>query len=332
MSAPINTTDAVQNEVSSSPLRISVLIPTYNCRALVGRAIRSALEQTFPPWEVVVVDDGSTDGTGELVRSEFGDRINYRYQENGGEGAARNTGIRMCSGDWIALLDADDWWEREKLELQAAQVRNHPEAGIVVCGAAIHGLDSDKARKMRIPAPFTREVLRELLKTRTVFPPGTAMVRRDVFAQVGGFTEGLPLGADREMWSRVVAQYDPAGMDRPLLHITELPTSMSSDPDRIVRFGLRVNRMVMKTLGDHSFLGRCRDWLTLRRADARMLLSATYLYRDQNQTRKASQTARRVLLQWPFCGPRVYRLALRLWLSTVRGERNETAVDELRER
>jgi len=322
VSAPMNTAAAaVPNEVSASPLRVSVVIPTYNCLALVGRAIRSALEQTYPPWEVIVVDDGSTDGTQEFVRGEFGDRINYHYQENGGEGAARNTGIRMCSGDWIAFLDADDWWVQEKLELQVAQVRNYPGAGIIACGAFSHGVESEEARELHIPMPFTREVLRELLKSRTVFPPGTAMVRRDVFAQVGGFTEGLPLGADREMWSRIVAQYEATGVHQPLLNVAELPTSMSSDPDRILRFGWQVNRMVMETLGDHSLVGRFRDWLTLRRADARMLLSATYLYRDRNQTRKASQTAWQALLRWPFCSPRVYRLALRLWLSNLYRER-----------
>ena len=97
---------------------ISAVIPTYNRRDMVCEAIDSALTQTYPCHEIIVVDDGSTDGTGELLREKYGDRIRYIRQENAGPSAARNRGIEAATGEWIAFLDSDDLWVEEKNELQ----------------------------------------------------------------------------------------------------------------------------------------------------------------------------------------------------------------------
>ena len=97
--------------------KISVVIPTYNREKLVSNAINSVLQQTLPVSEIIVVDDGSVDGTKEVL-SDFGDKIVYIYQENGGIAAARNTGIRAATGDWIAFLDSDDIWVEEKIQKQ----------------------------------------------------------------------------------------------------------------------------------------------------------------------------------------------------------------------
>ena len=94
---------------------VSVIIPTYNSAGYIEEALESVFEQTLQDFEIIVVDDGSTDGTGEVLR-KYGDRIRYIYQENNGPASARNGGIRVARGEYIAFLDADDLWVSTKLE------------------------------------------------------------------------------------------------------------------------------------------------------------------------------------------------------------------------
>ncbi len=110
---------------------VSVIIPTYNRRAYVQEAIDSVLAQTYTDYEIIVIDDGSTDGTGEALRERYGDKIIYEWQENQGLSAARNRGIESSRGQYIALLDSDDLWMPEKLERQVACLSQHPEVAMV---------------------------------------------------------------------------------------------------------------------------------------------------------------------------------------------------------
>jgi glycosyltransferase involved in cell wall biosynthesis len=116
---------------------VSAIIPTWNRRELVQRAIDSALAQTRPPEEIIVVDDGSTDGTGDALRSRYGDligeRIVYHRQDNAGVSAARNAGMRLARGRYFALLDSDDLWHPEKNARQLAWLDAHPDFGMVLC-------------------------------------------------------------------------------------------------------------------------------------------------------------------------------------------------------
>src|SRR5271156_960674 len=98
--------------------KVSVIIPTYNRADKVGKTIESALAQTFTDLEVIVIDDGSSDDTGRVLSEVFGDRIRYFAQTNQGASIARNNGIEAARGEWIAFLDSDDLWEKDKLELQ----------------------------------------------------------------------------------------------------------------------------------------------------------------------------------------------------------------------
>lgn len=113
-----------------TPGLVSVVIPTYNRARLVGRAIESACRQTYEPIEIVVVDDGSTDGTADVV-TRFDPRMRYYRQENGGVATARNLGLRHARGEFIAFLDSDDQWHPWKIAAQIAVLRAHPEVGMV---------------------------------------------------------------------------------------------------------------------------------------------------------------------------------------------------------
>ncbi|MEI8371258.1 MAG: glycosyltransferase [Planctomycetota bacterium] len=112
---------------------VSVLIPTYNRAYAIQRAIDSALEQDCESIEVLVIDDGSKDGTRELIRQRYGTdpRVRYFFKENGGVSSARNLGIRECRGEFVAFLDSDDWWLPGKLSLQLAGLKLVPEAGMI---------------------------------------------------------------------------------------------------------------------------------------------------------------------------------------------------------
>lgn len=110
-------------------MNISVVIPTYNRRDLLKRALLSMLAQTLLPTEIIVIDDGSTDDTAAMIRTEF-PAVHYYHQENQGVGSARNTGIQHAIGDWIAFLDSDDEWLPEKLARQQAALAAHPDSRI----------------------------------------------------------------------------------------------------------------------------------------------------------------------------------------------------------
>ncbi len=112
---------------------VTVVIPAYRCESVIASAIESVLGQTYGKFELVVVDDGSPDQTAETIK-KYGDKVNYIFQENGGVSKARNTGILNAKGDYIAFLDADDVWEKNKLELQLELFNRHPEVNMVFCG------------------------------------------------------------------------------------------------------------------------------------------------------------------------------------------------------
>ncbi|HXH85418.1 MAG TPA: glycosyltransferase family A protein, partial [Nitrospira sp.] len=117
------------NCYGSSP-KVSVVIPVFNGERFIGDAIQSALDQTFKNFEIIVVDDGSTDQTEKIVR-QFSDRVAYHRQENRGAGVARNLGVTCASGEWIAFLDADDIWYSQKLAAQFEAVAMNPAIGFV---------------------------------------------------------------------------------------------------------------------------------------------------------------------------------------------------------
>lgn len=185
---------------------VSVIIPTYNRRAYVQEAIDSVLAQTFTDYEIIVIDDGSTDGTGEALTARYGDRIRYVWQENQGESVARNRGIDMAQGEFIAFLDSDDLWLSEKLERQVQYLRKHSAVGAVTCVAL--GVDTDN-----VPLPghpqigagiterdFTPEAL--LLANR-VGSPTNLVVRRSVISQIGGFDNRIRYGEDWDFAMRL---------------------------------------------------------------------------------------------------------------------------------
>jgi len=178
-----------------------VIIPTFNAASHISRAIDSILTQDFDDYEIVVVDDESTDETGSLVRV-YGDRVRYERIEHAGVSGARNHGLNVSTGEFIALLDADDSWLPSKLRLQVSALRDQPSAG--VCFAATRYVDELTGRVWdRACAEYPDMVAGLLLYSSIVGPPSAFLARRSLLADVGGFDEGLIQGEDWDLWIRL---------------------------------------------------------------------------------------------------------------------------------
>ena len=168
--------------VPTAPLTISAVVTTYNQSAFLQEALASILSQTLPPDEILVVDDGSTDNTAEVMAG-WSDRVTYHRQANAGVSAARNLGWRLAKGTWIAYLDDDDLWLPERLQIQVDWIREHPET------TAVFGLAQNFAQPGK-EALFDPEK-HHLTEWLPGWLPTAALIRRDFLERTGGFDETL---------------------------------------------------------------------------------------------------------------------------------------------
>ena len=181
------------------PCDISVVIPLYNKAAEIGRAVRSVLAQTLPPREVIVVDDGSTDGGADVVERMASSVVRLVRQENRGVSAARNRGIAMASGRYVALLDGDDRWLPQYLEQVWRLIARYPD-----CGAYGTGFMVDTGGRLTVgDTPRTEGIVDFFSEsmTRYVLIPSAATLQRDLVMDVGGFPEGMRMGEDQWLWT-----------------------------------------------------------------------------------------------------------------------------------
>ena len=192
---------------------VSVVIPVYNRAKLLARAIDSVLSQTCRDFELIVVDDGSTDNTAMVARGYGGDLV-YIHQKNKGAAAARNAGIRAANFDLISFLDSDDWFLKHKLEQQIAAMAGNPEY-----------LVSHTQEKWLRRGRHLNQKKRHRKAHGDLFPRclelcavgmSTIMVRRELFEQVGMFDESLPCCEDYDLWLRVATRYPFLLVDQPL--------------------------------------------------------------------------------------------------------------------
>jgi glycosyltransferase involved in cell wall biosynthesis len=191
---------------------VSVIIPTYNRASTIVPVIESVLEQTYKKIEVIVVDDGSSDGT-EHVLKNFGDRISVIRQENAGPSAARNRGVAVSKGEIVAFLDSDDHWMPDKIERQVSLMgRLGPDVCCCVCNAWVRGtegedsgntFDSAGIRLTFIEGQWTNP--QDVLATRFLLFNQVVAVRREAFDRVGGFNEALRLLEDYELAVRLAS-------------------------------------------------------------------------------------------------------------------------------
>jgi len=209
---------------------VSVIIPVFNAERFVEESLRSALEQTYAPMEVIVVDDGSTDGTLDRVR-KFADRVEVLRQENAGAFVARNAGAAKAKGAFLAFQDADDVWEPHKIERQMEVFRRHPEVDVVATwGAEIDENGRRISRGLKKPPVVFDEVVdleRTLLAYGNFVPLSTSVVRRHVFFEAGGFyTRERIISCDYELWIRLSERHLFFVISEPLVQYRVLEHSL----------------------------------------------------------------------------------------------------------
>lgn len=197
--------------------KVSVVIPTYNRAASIGASIQSVLNQTYQNFEIIIVDDGSTDNTCQIIETFADDRIRYIcLEQNGGVSRARNTGIRLSESDFVAFLDSDDEWLPEKLEKQMQMMLHAPDnVGLVYCrmrGTKKDGTALICPELWRSLEELQGNMLFSLLEENVIGTP-TMLVRRQCLEQVGGFDEGLECLEDWELVLRIAEKWEIGFVD-----------------------------------------------------------------------------------------------------------------------
>lgn len=212
--------------------KISIILPTYNRENVIGRAIHSILQQTYDRYEILVIDDGSSDQTQEVVKQIADDRIRYiRLEENHGAGYARNVGIQESKYDYIAFLDSDDEWKRFKLELQIQRMKElSREVGLVYCRMA--GERGGGRGRFYVPAyeydnSFLEGHMFQFLLRKNVIGTPTMLFRRECLEQAEGFKTSLRCMEDYELVLRVARNWEIGFVDEELVEIHKTEGSLT---------------------------------------------------------------------------------------------------------
>lgn len=217
-------------------MKFSVIIPLYNKAPYIRKALESVLAQTYTDYEVIVVDDGSTDDScaiaDEFVREVMGNglwaideetnrqspianRLMLLKQQNAGVSAARNNGVAQAMGDYIAFLDADDWWEPTYLERMAQLIEDYPEAGLYACNYVYYKPGKTHVA-LNIPTGYINYPKAYYESGAMPVTSITAIMPRAVFDEMGGFPLGIKLGEDFLLWAKTAMHYPVAFLNEPL--------------------------------------------------------------------------------------------------------------------
>jgi len=217
--------------------RVSVVIPTYNRFPRVKDAVESVLNQTYRDFELLVVDDGSTDGTGEVLRA-FGEKVKYVSQDNRGVSAARNLGLRISGGKYLAFLDSDDLWEPKKLETQVRCMDVNPQFPLCYTDE-VWIRKGIRVNPKKRHAKYSGWIFEKCLPL-CIISPSSVLMKGSLFNEIGGFDENLPVCEDYDFWLRVTCRYPVLFIDKKLIvkrggHADQLSTrSWGNDRYRVM--------------------------------------------------------------------------------------------------
>jgi glycosyltransferase involved in cell wall biosynthesis len=286
-------------------------MPAYNAARTIGVALESVLAQTFTDFEVIVVDDGSTDETG-IIANNLDSRVRCVQQDNAGPYVARNRGLHECRADLIALLDADDIWCPDKLRRQVDFMHRAPNVGISYTAA--WRVDENLAKLSYIPARTYDDYGKALLLHSGILGGGcsAAMIRRDLIRSSGGFSSAYTQSGDWEYWLRLSRLTDFGPIDEPLVLYRLTAGSVSSNVERL-------EHSVM-TILDEFYRGEVpEDYRRLRRrvySNHWMILAGSYF--QDGKPLDAIRCAVRSLILHPANALRPAGLPLR-WIRRRRG-------------
>ena len=213
--------------------RVSVIVPVYNRAAAVRAAAASVLGQTYRDFELILLDDGSTDDSGRLIdelAAENPSLIRCYHQENAGAAAARNRGIAFSQGEYICFLDSDDEWLPEKLAIQVDFMDRHPKVALCYVWALV--VDARGTVIRRMAARAGRDTYRKLFYLNPIAPTSGTMVRRSVLDEVGVFDIGLRTRQDWDLWFRIARLYAVREIPRFLARYLSAGTGISANLER----------------------------------------------------------------------------------------------------
>ena len=225
---------------------VDVIIPSFNAAKYLPAAIESVVSQTFDDWRILIVDDGSTDNTAEVVApflDRLGPKIRYIKQDNRGVSAARNTAFLASTSEFLALLDADDMWLPCRLSESLNVLAERPQAGLS------YGLIRTIDPEGRLGSPWVGNLthaqgrIAPYIYTRTVeLPSPTITLRKKCIDEVGVFDESLRVTEDRDLWLRIALRYEVAFVPNILALYRVSPSSLSTDPKRMLQAQLKFIR------------------------------------------------------------------------------------------
>jgi len=271
---------------------VSVIIPTFNRSRFFKEAIDSALAQTYSHIEIIVIDDGSTDNTKEIVKS-FGKKVRYVYQNHSELPATRNKGLGLAKGKYVAFLDDDDVWFSQKIEKEVAYLESHPNLGFIFSAAHIVDENGQKieSRALENTTPLT---FKNLYNWNMIISPSVTLIRKECFDHVGMFDEDLIQSCDYDMWLRIAQEYKFDYLEAYLTNYRMHSKSLSKDLDRRATF----HKMIFLK----ADIGRNKTWRQTRIRIAR----SYYFIAEQHYHNKDSMKAFRKFIEaiifWPLIG------------------------------
>ena len=274
---------------------ISVIIPAFNYARYLEQAIDSVLAQDHPLVEVILVDDGSTDNTREVV-ARYGDRVRYVHQQNAGLSAARNTGIREARHDWIALLDAEDEFMPGMLRRLAQTLADlPPEFGLVACDCAHMAREGESIRKKYLIAARPKEIFAPEILIQNQFVADAVLFRRDLALQAGGFDTTLRSSEDRDMWLRLSQHCRLYKIAETLVRIRIHGGSMSTLAERMQANMTRVLQKSWET----RVVARRRVFIWAQ-AYSFLFYQTAWMHYDSGERWRAFRDLLKSMLYWPF--------------------------------
>ena len=195
-------------------MKVSVIIPTFNRFSLISRAIDSVLNQTIKPFEIIVVDDGSSDNTSTFIKNNY-KSVKLIKQKNLGVSKARNVGIKNSSGDWIALLDSDDEWKNNKLEVQIKSLSEYDYYSVCHTNE-IWIRNGIRVNQKKRHQKYGGDIFDKCLDICRI-SPSSIIFKKNIIDEVGWFDEGLPICEDYDLWLRITANFKILFIDKPLV-------------------------------------------------------------------------------------------------------------------
>ena len=247
-------------------MKFSVIIPLYNKAPYIRKALESVLAQTYADYELIIVDDGSTDGSAEIAEAILQDPASrliasspHRLirQANSGVSAARNNGVAQASGEYIAFLDADDWWEPTYLERMAQLIEDYPEAGLYACNYVYYKPGKTHVA-LNIPTGYINYPKAYYESGAMPVTSITAIMPRTVFDEMEGFSLGIKLGEDFLLWAKTAMHYPVAFCEEPLAwYNNDVPVALRATrnlhhPNNHMLFRMEVIGDSLEVIGDEN--------------------------------------------------------------------------------